>query len=157
MTVIRPARPNDEPFLIALTRRLTEFPVPWWRTPAQVEAADHRLLRETLHAPSAETSVLVAEEPRGTPVGFVLTSTRQDYFTNEPHAHVEVLSVEPEAEGRGVGRLLMEAAEAWARERGYRRITLNVFAANDRAQGMYRHLGYESETVRYHKQLLSPA
>jgi len=66
---------------------------------------------------------------------------------------VEVLAVETASQGQGVGRLLMDAAEAWARSRGYRRITLNVFAQNERARQIYERLGYEPETVHYLKEL----
>ncbi len=47
----------------------------------------------------------------------------------------------------------MDAAEEWARNRGYRRVTLNVFAQNDRARQMYERFGYEPETVHYLKEL----
>jgi GNAT superfamily N-acetyltransferase len=155
MALIRSARPTDEAFLLSLAGRLAAFPVPRWRTPAEIATADHRILLESLRTPTAETSLLVAEEPPGTPLGYVLTSTREDYFTHEPHAHVEVLAVTADAEGRGIGRLLIEAAEDWAGARGYRRITLNVFAPNQRARAVYEHLGYEPETLHYHR-LLQP-
>jgi ribosomal protein S18 acetylase RimI-like enzyme len=153
MLSIRPGRPTDQAFILALTERLSGFAVPHWRTPAEICSADHRILMQALHHPTPEVSLLVAEEPPGVPLGFVLSTTRQDYFTGESHAHVEVLAVEVSAEGRGVARRLMAAAESWAAERGYRRITLNVFPANERARVLYDRLGYEPETVHYHKLL----
>ena len=135
-----------------LTERLAAFPVPGWRTPAEVTAADRRILLQALHSPGPEGSILIAEEPEG-PAGYIFSTTRQDYFTGESHAHVEILVVEQLAEGRGIGRFLIGAAEAWARARGYGRITLNVFAANQRAKALYEHLGYGAETVHYHKYL----
>jgi GNAT superfamily N-acetyltransferase len=57
------------------------------------------------------------------------------------------------AEGRGLGRALLEAAEEWARRQGYAHVTLNVFAANQAARGLYEHLGYRPEQVRYRKEL----
>jgi ribosomal protein S18 acetylase RimI-like enzyme len=47
----------------------------------------------------------------------------------------------------------MADAEAWARRRGYRQVALNVFASNRRAIGMYEHLGYHPELIRYLKEL----
>ena len=47
----------------------------------------------------------------------------------------------------------MQAAEEWSREQGYSRVTLNVFATNERALGLYEHLGYRPETVHYLKDL----
>ncbi|MBQ1443866.1 MAG: GNAT family N-acetyltransferase [Renibacterium sp.] len=42
-------------------------------------------------------------------------------------AHLEQISVLPEAAGQGIGRALIEAAKNWARTAGYRRMTLCTF------------------------------
>lgn len=57
------------------------------------------------------------------------------------------------AEGRGAGRTLVEAAEAWARSEGLDLITLNVFANNERARALYQRLGYAPDTLHYVKPL----
>lgn len=57
------------------------------------------------------------------------------------------ITVRSDARGIGVGRALMRALEEWAREYGVDRITLGVFAGNDRAIGLYRALGYAEEGV----------
>jgi len=44
--------------------------------------------------------------------------------------------------GRGLGRILMLTAIAWAREAGVRWIDLGVMAGNDRAYALYRSLGF---------------
>jgi ribosomal protein S18 acetylase RimI-like enzyme len=61
--------------------------------------------------------------------------------------HVTGLAVHPEFEGRGAGRALMEALIAEARRRGGSRMTLRVFAPNERAQRLYKALGFELEGV----------
>ena len=43
-------------------------------------------------------------------------------------AHLEQLSVHPDAAGAGLGRALLEAALAWARRQGYSSMTLCTFA-----------------------------
>ena len=85
--------------------------------------------------------------------GAVCLTTQVDYFTHEELAHVEVLAVDPSAQGRGVARILMDAAEAWARQQGFARISLNVWTQNERARGLYEHLGYLPETMHYLKAL----
>jgi ribosomal protein S18 acetylase RimI-like enzyme len=157
MLVIRPARPADEPFLLALTERLGAFEVPPWRTPAEIAAADHHIVRGALQAPDWVSAMLVAETDAGERLGYVLVTAREDYFRRKPHAHVEVLALEPAAEGHGVGRRLMEAAEEWAARQGFPWITLNVFGANTRACGLYEHLGYQVETIHYLKLVEPPS
>jgi len=149
----RPATPADEPFLLALTARLAAFPVPSWRTREEIAVADHAILLDALHRPGRETLILVAEWPAGIAAGYVFVSTKRDYFTGRPHAHVEVLAVTEAAEGRGVARALMTAAEDWARSRGDDAITLNVFDRNVAARALYDRLGYQPETVHYRKGL----
>jgi ribosomal protein S18 acetylase RimI-like enzyme len=59
-----------------------------------------------------------------------------------PTATIDV-AVVPGWRGRGLGARLMLAAEALARERGARRVLLDVAAANQRALRFYQHrLGY---------------
>ncbi|HSE66967.1 MAG TPA: GNAT family N-acetyltransferase [Gemmatimonadales bacterium] len=150
---LRVAGPEDQPFLLKLSERLGDFPVPPWRTRSEIGAADHAILLDALGHPTRESTIRVAETPEGQPLGYVFVTTRKDYFTRQPHAHVEILALAPEAEGRGIARVLMQAAEEWSREQGYSRVTLNVFATNQRALGLYEHLGYRPETVHYLKDL----
>ncbi len=153
---LRDATADDEAFLLEMTRRLADFPTPSWRTAAEIGEADHAILREALHRPGPETSIVIAEDAAGRRIGYVFSATRIDYFTAERHGHVENLAVVAGVEGMGIGRRLMEAAERWARGCGYRRMTLNVFHSNTRAQAVYHRLGYEPETLHFHKWLAAP-
>ena len=150
---VRPAQPGDREALLALTSRLADFPTPPWRTPEEIGVADHAILLAALDTAGPDTVVLVAGAIDATVDGVVFVSTRTDYFTHERHAHVEVLAIAPHAQGQGLARALMTAAEAWASERGDRVITLNVFDANRRARAVYTRLGYLPETVHYRKDL----
>jgi GNAT superfamily N-acetyltransferase len=53
----------------------------------------------------------------------------------------------------GAGRALLAAVEAWAIERGYRLLSLNVFDRNVRARALYEKNGFEVDTLRYVKEL----
>ena len=152
MILLRAARPEDELTLLELTRRLALFQPPAWRTREEIILADHPILVGALRHPADENSIIVAEFG-GSIAGFVFSTTKQDYFTGRDHAHVEVLTVAESAEGKGVGRALLQAAETWATQRGYPHITLNVFAVNERARAVYERNGYGQETVHYLKPL----
>ncbi|MEK7553032.1 MAG: GNAT family N-acetyltransferase [Patescibacteria group bacterium] len=56
-----------------------------------------------------------------------------------------VLSVREGYRGQGIGTRLMQEAEKLARERGIRRLELEVFAKNKQAYGLFKRLGYEEE------------
>ncbi len=73
----------------------------------------------------------------GEPVGLVSVHPDADSFTGHPRAYVDVLVVAEEAEGRGMGRALMNHVEQWAREHTCREVVLDVFASNDHAIQFY--------------------
>jgi ribosomal protein S18 acetylase RimI-like enzyme len=55
---------------------------------------------------------------------------------------VYYLAVDASARGTGLGRQLMDACEAWVRERGIPKIQLMVRTTNNDVLGFYQHLGY---------------
>ncbi|HEX8161109.1 MAG TPA: N-acetyltransferase [Pyrinomonadaceae bacterium] len=152
---VRPARAEDVEFILPLVARLAEFGPPPWRDAAVMTAAEQRVIADALAATPHGESIFVAEGGEGQPLGFVHLVTATDYFTREAHGHISALVVAPAGEGRGVGRALMDACEEWARSRGYRLLTLNVFARNARARGFYRRLGYGEDMLKYVKELLA--
>jgi ribosomal protein S18 acetylase RimI-like enzyme len=86
---------------------------------------------------------LVAVDAAGAVVGWCDVERR----TTEGFRHVGRLGIGmlPEVRGRGLGRRLMQAALAAARERGMERIELEVFASNARAIALYEGLGFVRE------------
>jgi len=61
---------------------------------------------------------------------------------------VYYLAVDAAARGRGLGRRMMEACEAWVRDRGIPKIQLMVRTTNTAVVDFYGHLGYvDSEVV----------
>lgn len=149
---IRDASPDDREFIIRTSSRLSEFGAPSWRTPDEIVEGEVRTLRAFFDHPTPTSSLLVAEAD-GRPQGFVFLEEVRDYFTLETHGHVGILAVAAEAEGRGAGRSLMQAAEDWARSRGYRKLTLSVFEHNRRARALYEHVGFAPDTIKYLKPL----
>jgi GNAT superfamily N-acetyltransferase len=150
---IRLARPGDRDFVVATAERLAAFGPPPWRTAEEIVAAEAQTLRAFFDGLADRSTLLIAESEAGDSLGFVFLERVQDYFTREEHGHVGILAVAEHAEGQGVGGALLRAAEAWARERGYRMLTLNVFEGNRSARAVYEHVGYVAETVRYIKAL----
>lgn len=144
---IRPATPSDERFVHQTSRRLADFGPPGWRTTEEIVEAEQRTLSTFFVDAPAHTALLIAESD--TLLGFVYLETLTDYFTGERHGHVGIIAVGDGAEGKGVGRTLLDAAASWAREQGFRRLTLNVFEGNARARRLYEHAGFEPETLRY--------
>jgi ribosomal protein S18 acetylase RimI-like enzyme len=67
---------------------------------------------------------------------------------------VYYVSVDPDHQRRDFGRAIMDAAEAWLRERGVEKMQLMVRADNTQVQAFYESLGYgEQKRVIFAKWL----
>jgi ribosomal protein S18 acetylase RimI-like enzyme len=148
---IRTFQPSDREFILSLASRFSEFDLPEWRLKSEIDHANRAVLQKALEHPEPDSALLVAEDESGQPVGFIHLQTQTDYFTGEPHGYISDLAVDKSVEGQGIGRLLLEAAEAWGRTKGYRLLTLYVFAGNTRAQQLYQKSGFSQEVVKYVK------
>ena len=106
---IRPARPEDFQLLPKVESSADEL-LKMPGLPEVGSAADYQAALQTL----------VAEAD-----GRIFGLARIEEVDGE--AHLEQLSVLPEAAGQGLGRFLLETAKAWAGRAGYREMTLCTF------------------------------
>jgi GNAT superfamily N-acetyltransferase len=147
---VRPARPADRAFVRATAIRLADFSLPSWREAGEIVSGEMRTIDEYFRGTLPGAAMLIAEADRQ-PLGFAFLETGRDYFNRREHAHVGILAVAADAEGLGVGRALIAAAEEWTRLRGLGTLTLNVFERNARARRIYERAGFTAETLRYRK------
>lgn len=96
---------------------------------------------------------LVAEDEAGERAGFIMVGRSTSVFTDQQQAFVYDVAVAPAFRRRGIGRRLMEHAEAYAREKGMEFITLMVDSRNDAARNLYAQLGFEDGKVLMRKLL----
>ena len=153
---IRDARRGDREAILALVPRLRAFGPSDLRSIEDLDSAEANALSNALEALPDDAALIVAEvheqsADSTTIAGVAFMQTHVDYFTSERHAHLGILSVAEWAEGKGVGRALLEAVDDWARRMGYRFVTLNVFAGNLRARKVYERAGYEMDAIKYAK------
>ena len=150
---IRAAQPSDRAAVIALTPRLEDFGPPANVVPGETARGEARVLESVFARMPDGAALLVAEDGSGRVAGFTFLETKVDYFSQRPHGHVGILVVARDFEGQGVGRALLEAADAWALALGYDRLTLFVFEGNARARAAYERAGYRADLVRYRRDL----
>lgn len=135
-TVIRPAEDDDVSALVRLWDAcgLTR---PWNDAPTDIAFARR----------GPNSDVLVAERNDGI-VAAVLVG-------HDGHrGAVYYVAADPAHRGEGLGRLIMEAAEAWLVRRGVWKLNLHVRKSNPGVIGFYKSIGYaEDETVALSKRL----
>jgi hypothetical protein len=59
---------------------------------------------------------------------------------------VYYVAVDPNSQGKGLGRIMMKAVEDWLRAAGVPKLQLLVRRENAKASGFYQSLGYEEST-----------
>lgn len=149
---IRLATSRDRIAVLELAKRLAEQGTPAGRERRQVEAADAQSIAAAIDSPSPDAALLVSDE-EGTILGFVHIKTVVDYYTQQPIGHVSDLVVAAQAQGQGLGRVLLDAAQSWATERGYTMMQLYVLPENTAARALYERSDYRAEWIKYVRRL----
>jgi ribosomal protein S18 acetylase RimI-like enzyme len=93
------------------------------------------------------TTVLVAVGEEGRILGSVTVELNAKVNPEQQlapdEAHLRMLAVSPQAQRRGAGRALMEAAAALARAAGKQRLTLHTMPEMTAARRLYEAIGYQ--------------
>jgi ribosomal protein S18 acetylase RimI-like enzyme len=148
---VRPYAPADGEFISSLAPRFSEFDLPEWRSREEIDHTSRATLQKALEEPEADSAIFIAEDETGEPAGFIHLQTRTDYFNGEKQGYISDLAVARSFEGKGAGRILLQTAETWARQKGYGLLSLYVFAGNSHAQRIYEKQGFNQELVKYVK------
>jgi ribosomal protein S18 acetylase RimI-like enzyme len=134
---LRPAHEDDAAAVAALSTQLGY--------PAVPEETAERLRSLAGHPDHA---VLVAEDDTGdTPDPHAVVAwihIRGSHFVESaPFAEIAGLVVDERHRGKKIGESLVEAAAAWARERGYATLRVRSNIIRERAHAFYERQGFE--------------
>jgi len=115
-------------------------------------------MRAFLARPDA--AVFVAERPDGSVCGYVEVGARfyADGCYSSPVGYIEGWYVDPDVRRSGYGSALLEAAERWARGRGYTEMASDAQLGNDVSLEAHQSSGYEvvDRVVQFRKSLAPP-
>ena len=99
----------------------------------------------------SDRACFVAEE-NGQVIGF-LSVEQTHHWSGNREAYIGELMVAEYAEGRGVGRALVDEAIAWGRSKDCDRIALETGSGNSSALAFYQSMAFEHDEVRLSRQL----
>lgn len=145
MIRLRTAGPGDAAALVELAEAVGSEAGRWilatesWRSVGE----ERRYLRTVQRHPDA--AVIVADDD-GHVVGRL--SLSRDPHPASRHVADLGLMVAESHRGRGIGRMLLEEAVAWARLSGVLKLELHVFPWNEAALRLYESFGFEREGLR---------
>lgn len=106
-------------------------------------------IRAVLASDTADAFVAVdSEGPEGRVLGWAHVFTAP-FLESGPNAELGGLVVEDSARGRGIGAALVARTEAWARERGLRKICLRSNVIRTEAHAFYQKLGYAIQKSQF--------
>jgi aminoglycoside 6'-N-acetyltransferase I len=132
---IRPANIDDLDAWLSLRSAL------WPHCPAEQHRKE---MLETLEKP-ARLACFVADTPGAGLCGFLEASLRDyaDGCDTSPVGYIEGWYVAPAMQRQGVGRLLVEAAEGWAVQRGCQEMASDCLEDNDTSLAAHLALSYQ--------------
>jgi GNAT superfamily N-acetyltransferase len=129
---IRPAAPGD---VLCLTELCEQLGYP-------TSQNDVRRRLTSIGEDDAPAMVYVAQLPGGEVVGWVHVYRCVGLLV-PPYAEIGGLVVDQAHRGRGIGRRLMEEAEAWARQNDCQQVRLRSNVARVEAHRFYEQIGYQ--------------
>ncbi|MBA2239634.1 MAG: GNAT family N-acetyltransferase [Solirubrobacterales bacterium] len=134
--MVRPATPEDAELVAAMLHDFnSEFGDP---TPG-TEVLTRRV---SAFIESGEMTYLLGGEG---PEGFAQVSFKPSVWSDEPVGYLEELYVRPARRGQGIGRSIMAAVMALARERGAAGMEVVTGESDTAARGLYESFGFENE------------
>jgi ribosomal protein S18 acetylase RimI-like enzyme len=141
--IIRDAGTNDIPAILDLIRQLGETD-----DPGPDASAEH--IASALAHPALQ--ILVAEDG-GRVAGFLACTVRPNLYHGADAGHVDELVVDRDCRGRGIGTMLLTEFLERMRRRGCAEVSVGVLLGNDRAQRLYRAMGFTEEVLLLERHL----
>jgi ribosomal protein S18 acetylase RimI-like enzyme len=141
---VRIARDGDDTALRRLDRRT------WSSTTSPAPPPDG----ETFFAESRRPADHLVAELDGRLGGYIGLGHPTPLVSNRHVSSITGLAVDPQLQGHGIGRVLVEAAVAEARRRGAPKLALRVLCHNAAARRLYRTCGFVVEGVLHDEFLL---
>jgi ribosomal protein S18 acetylase RimI-like enzyme len=137
------ATPADAPALAALINQAYRGPATpqTWTTESHLldgpRISESHVLKMATQSHDNQAALLKYEAGTGVIQGCVYLEVNEDFL------YLSTLAVAPGAQGQGVGRQLLAAAEDYARQHGCTRVLMSVLSARPELLAWYERHGYQ--------------
>lgn len=144
--VIRKIKTSDTLTFVSLIKQVegsSKFML-WEEGEREVDTKRQQKMIEEIEN-SENSMIFVAEKDKGL-IGYLLAIGGS--AKRNKHSAYLVVGVLKEFRSKGIGTLLFEAVEKWAKEQSIHRLELTVVTKNDSGVALYKKQGFEIEGVK---------
>ena len=140
---VRAATHADLDALIPLWRELEAVQGPLRAYPVTSDP-ENRIRASFTSAIEADDATLLVALDGEEPVGMALVRLEHpSKMSDEVAADIGRVVVRSDRRGMGIGRVLVRAADAWARDRGIRTLVATIYRANESSRRFWRTMRFE--------------
>ena len=142
----RPLHPGEEERLTHLQNR--SFTGSWGYNANTVEEILYRI-----HLPNCSAEDIILVFDRDNPIGYCWTRT--NFWKNKDTGRIYMLGVDPDYQGRGLGKRLLLAGVSYLKDKGLQVAELTVDRENKVACTLYKSVGFKlwTSSLWYEKRL----
>ncbi len=90
---------------------------------------------------------------KNTPVGFMVLSEKEFGYRKSKYIEIRDIGVDPEYRSKGIGKMLIEEAEKWAKEQKATKLFVSAYWGNKRAIDFYKKNGFYESGVEMDRKL----
>jgi GNAT superfamily N-acetyltransferase len=157
MLTFRLCNPKDFDRWVELNREFMAFEIADEDLWGGTDTADDEQFREDFHRALAnpEMITLLFIEKDGEPIGFANLQTIISIWAHGKSMIIDDLYIEEKYHGQGFGRESLRYIEAFAGNKGFRRIEFKSEKTNPGARAFYEKCGYTPSELYYYNKYLS--
>jgi GNAT superfamily N-acetyltransferase len=80
-------------------------------------------------------------------IGYLMAGTKPNNISPIKYAELHDMRVRKEYQRKGIGSLLVEQFIQWAKDEGYERLSVDVYALSEKNVGFYQKFGFAPKTL----------
>ena len=147
--IVRPAKKEDHPAVERLLRQIAQLHADLRPEIFRPASRKYDKIQFVALLKNKDTPILVAQDEHGDVLGYAMlqvkTIRKNPVFCPRQFLYVDDLCVDEVSRGLGIGTALMEGVRKLAKERGIKKIQLNVWECNEGAMQFYERLGFQTQ------------
>jgi ribosomal protein S18 acetylase RimI-like enzyme len=104
-------------------------------------------------AQQENSEIRIAEDENSNFTGYLFVGESKNAMTGKSFGFIYDIFVKEELRGKGIGKMLIEKAEDYCRQKGYSRLSLMVSADNQAALKLYASTGFKKDQIYMGKEV----